>query len=499
MELLFQEKQVQYLNRILQETVSMEQTADLIVPDSMSDIDRVVDAFATALVRSQECSGAAVSAEGVVQTGILFVGADGSVQRISAQIPFSVRRELASPRENCTLQCKCVVRSVDARALNSRKLLVRVGISCALTVYAPEQCVCYDLSEAAPNLQLKRNDFSITVPVGLSEKNFVLNEELELPNSKPLIERLLKCVYQTQLAEQKIVGDKAVFKGSLLVHALYESAEGKLVTFEWNVPFSQYATLPEEFEDGDLQTELCLTSAETEADLQANRLLLSAQLLALCTVFGQKRLTVIDDAFCTDAEFVPQYRPFETAEVLDRQVLRENAALSSDEAMGSVVDAWVYPEEAVRRRIDDGMRVEIPLNCNVLYYDEQGALQGRTFRPSVEAHTAICEQANCSVTQLDSGEIFCDAGANGLRLRVPVAMTLESCATHRFDAVSGGEITQLPREEGRRVSVILRRMDEDEELWHIAKACRTPMQSILEANGLQDETVPVGTMLLIPM
>ena len=499
MELVFQEKQVQYLNRILHETVSMEQTADLIVPDSMSDVDRVVDAFATALVRTQECSATGVFAEGVAQTGIIFVGADGNVQHISAQIPFSVRRELPSMQENCTLQCKCAVRSVDARALNSRKLLVRVGISCMLTAYAPGECTCYDLPEAAANLQLKRREFPLTVPVGLGEKNFVLNEELELPNSKPLIERLLKCVYQTQLAEQKIVGDKAVFKGNLRVHALYESMEEKLVSFEWNVPFSQYATLPQEFEDGDLQTELGLMSAETEADLQANRLLLSAQLLAQCTVFGRKKLTIIDDAFCTDAELEPQYRPCEMVGILDRQTLRENAALSSDEAVGNVVDAWVYPEDADRRRTDENVRLEVPLNCNILYYDEDGALQGKTLRPSVQVETALCEQGNCNVTQIDSGEIFCDAAGGTLRVRVPVAMTLESSATHRFNAVTGGEITQSPSKEERSPSLILRRLDEDEELWHIAKACRTPMQSILEANGLQDETVPAGTMLLIPL
>ena len=67
MELVFQEKQVQYLNRIVYETVLLEQTADVIVPDSLTDIDRVVDAFGTVIMRSQECSAQGVSADGMVQ------------------------------------------------------------------------------------------------------------------------------------------------------------------------------------------------------------------------------------------------------------------------------------------------------------------------------------------------------------------------------------------------------------------------------------------------
>ncbi len=52
MELVFQEKQVECLNRILCETVLLEQTADIIVPDSLPDIERVVDAFGMLMIRT---------------------------------------------------------------------------------------------------------------------------------------------------------------------------------------------------------------------------------------------------------------------------------------------------------------------------------------------------------------------------------------------------------------------------------------------------------------
>ena len=499
MELIFQENQVAYLNRIIHETVSLEQTADIIVPDSMSDIDRVVDAFGTVLVRSEECTASGVSVDGVVNAGVLFVGEDGIVQKISAQIPFAVRREFPAQQEECTMQCKCAVRSVDARALNSRKLLVRVGVVCTLSAYAQSDCTCYDLPEAAPNLQLKRTQLPLSVPLALGEKNFVLNEELEMPNGKPMVDRLLKCVYQTQITEQKIVGDKAVFKGEVLLHALYESVDEKLVTCGWNVPFSQYVPLSQELEDCDVLTELALTSAEAEADMQANRILLSVGLLAQCTAFGQRNITLIEDAFCTDAIFEPQYHAFDMVGILDRQVFRDNVTATTDDAMGSVVDAWAYPEEVSRRREDGRMRLELPLNCNVLYLDEQGALQGKTVRTSMSAELALAEHGNCAVTQINLGNIYCSAGGGGLQLRVPTAMTVESSANHHFEAVSGGQIMPLPMQDGRRPSVILRRSDGQEELWQIAKACRTPVKSILEANGLQDETIPDGTMLLIPM
>ena len=126
MELVFQESRLDYLSRILCETVTQEQTAELIVPDSYPDADRVVDAFATALIRSEECTAGAAGVSGSVQAGVLFVTEDGEVQCLQTQIPFSARKEFDTKYDDCTMQCVCAVSGVDARMLNSRKVLVRV-------------------------------------------------------------------------------------------------------------------------------------------------------------------------------------------------------------------------------------------------------------------------------------------------------------------------------------------------------------------------------------
>lgn len=501
MELVFQDSKLEYLSRILCENVSQEQTADVIIPDSYPDAERVVDAFGTLLIRSEECTAGSASVAGVVQAGVLFVSEQGQVQCVQTQIPFSVRREFPAEQENCTLQCRCTLRSVDARALNSRKLLVRVGISCTLCVYAPQRHQCYDIAEPAETLQLKRVELPLQMPLGLGEKSFGLNEELELPNGKPAVQRLLKCLYRTQLQEQRVVGSKAVFKGDLIVHALYESEDETLHAYEWNVPFSQYAELERELEDSDLQTMLSLTSVETEPDgqMDSRRLLISANLLAQCIVSGMQKLSIIEDAFCTDAELKPQFDEWQLSGVLDRQIFRETAITESEEPAGSIVDAWMYPDEASKQRIGDKTQIELPLTCNVLYYDTEGALRGKTLRPSVQLETELSDNASCSVTEVTGGELFCAAGNGGIALRVPMSITVESGAVHPLRAICGGEIDPLEESSERKPAVILRRTEGEEEVWQIAKDCRTSVRSIKEANDLTGETVPEDTLLLIPM
>lgn len=499
MELVFREDNLEYLSKILCQTVIAEQTADVIVPDSLPDCERVVDAFGTLLVRSEECTAGAVSVSGTVQAGVLFVTDDGAIERLETQIPFSARKELPGGQEECRLQCRCTLRSVDARMLNSRKLLLRVGISCMLTVYAPTVCPMFDIPEPSPRLQLKRTRLPLRMPLGTGEKTFPLNEELELPGGKSAVARLLKCLCCARITEQKTVGSKAVFKGSLRVHALYADENDALLTHDWEIPFSQYAELERELDDCDLQTALSLTSFDVEPEglSDCRRLFLSANVLAQCTALGQRELTLIEDAFCTDAELKPAWQETTLCGVLDRQTFRETATAEAEQTARTVVDAWMYPGEAETRRAEEKMCVEIPLSCNVMYYDSEGKLYGTTLRTGVSAETELSENGSCAVAELCAGEVLSGTGG-GAAVRMPLTITLESTAEHRLRCICGGEVEPLAAEQTRKPAVILRRTDSEEEIWEIAKHLRTSPESIMEANELNGPSVPANTMLLIP-
>lgn len=96
------------------------------------------------------------------------------------------------------------------------------------------------------------------------------------------------------------------------------------------------------------------------------------------------------------------------------------------------------------------------------------------------------------------GELFCAAGADGVTLRCPLQVTLASTARHALKAVCGGTTEPEP-EDARRPGVILRRTEQPEQVWDIAKACRTAPETVTAANDLQADEVPAGTLLLIPM
>ena len=184
MELVFQEKRMVFPSCVLRQCVSQEQTADLIVPDRLPDCERVLEAFGTVTVRSAEAGADSASVVGTVQAGV--------PHSLQTQLPFSVRRELTPSDSTLTLQCSVRLTAIDARMLNSRKLLVRATVLCCIEVFSAAEKCLYDIEEPSERLQLRRVELPARMALALGEKRFPVQEELELPEEYPAAAEVLK-------------------------------------------------------------------------------------------------------------------------------------------------------------------------------------------------------------------------------------------------------------------------------------------------------------------
>ena len=468
MELVFQEKRMVFPSCVLRQCVSQEQTADLIVPDRLPDCERVLEAFGTVTVRSAEAGADSASVVGTVQAGVLFADADGVPHSLQTQLPFSVRRELTPSDGALTLQCSVRLTAIDARMLNSRKLLVRATVLCCIEVFSAAEKCLYDIEEPSERLQLRRVELPARMALALGEKRFPVQEELELPEEYPAAAEVLKCTALPEITEQKIVGAKAVFKGCLRIHVLYADADQTLRVYDWTLPFSQYAELERDCEDCRPEALVWLTAFELEPESH-----------------GESRRLFLNE-WTLDTQ-------------LDRQSFSLTAQASGECAAGKLVDVSTLPGETHPRREGGSVVLEVPLSCSGLYQDAEGRLQSTLLRTSVSAETAAAGNVDCAVAELRCGEAFCTAAAGALELRLPIALEVSATAQEQLQLVCGGTVSELPPQEQRKPAVILRRTVGDEEVWSVAKGLRASVEAITRANAIDGDVIPDGTMLLIPI
>ena len=105
---------------------------------------------------------------------------------------------------------RCCVRSADSRLINSRKVLLRVSVLVQADGYEPQTQSVSVLKDPPACLQLKTQTYETNAPVELSERAFQVSEELNLPDGRPQIARLVSCLLTPVVQEQGLVGSKGV-------------------------------------------------------------------------------------------------------------------------------------------------------------------------------------------------------------------------------------------------------------------------------------------------
>lgn len=500
MELSFETRPVRYLGHILHETGRQEETAEVIVPDSCPDVERVVFASASALLRGTECRAGSVLISGGIRASALCVPEDGtSPQKLDAYLPFSLRMEHTAIAERAQVFPELFVRQADARLVNSRKILFRVDLGCTLDGYEQKELTVYTLQSPPPQLQLRTQTYPVLLPTETSEKSFTLSDEMELPSGRAQPTEILSYETRPEVTDCKVVGSKAVFKGNLCLHVLYRNAEGGLGVWERQLPFSQFCDLTGDYEQAQMDAQVVVTSAELELDASdAHRLLLSVGMTVQCVVSDTLTLTLTEDAYAVGAVLEPEWTQYDLECRLDRQTLRDAVRQQIGGEIAGVVDTAVYLDAPYLERDGGAMRVKAPMTLRVLYQDASGALQGTAVKSEAAVETALCENARCFASAFACGSSV-QAAADGAEARTEVTFRLSCSAAQQLQTLSGGTLELCTERDPERPSVVLRAPRGRESVWEIAKQYGTTVQAVKEANHLDSELVEEGQLLLIPM
>ena len=249
MEMQFERTAVDYLQRLAGQHRCQEQTLEVRLVDGMPDIGRVLGAWGQVIVRSKEWNSDNMAVACGVMVWVLYTPEDGSgVRSVEAWLPFSVKWELPDTRYDGKILASCLLKGVDARSTSARKLMVRANISALGEAYIQGQGQVAVPANVPENVELLSATYPILLPKEAGEKAFLLEEQLTLPEERPRIDKLLYYCLQPQIDDQKVMGDKVVFRGSALLHMLCRGEDGSLFSYDYELPFSQYADLDGNFD-----------------------------------------------------------------------------------------------------------------------------------------------------------------------------------------------------------------------------------------------------------
>ena len=492
MELLFPKATVPCLKQLKSEVQTLEETQELRMPEEYPDIGKILGAWGQVLLRGKEWRDGSMAVSGGVMTWILYKaeGEEGQLRTVEAWIPFQVKWNLPPTQHDGVIRVIPLLRSVDARTTSSRKMVARVTVALLGEAYVRDEVQICTPPELPEDIHLLQESYPVLLPREAGEKAFDMEEELILPGSCPKIAKMIRFSLQPELIDQKVLSGKVVFRGIAILHILYQSEDGQLCTWDFEVPFSRYGELEDLYEQEARSTvTLGLTSLELQEEPEG-KLYLKAGLTGQYMIYDKTMLTIGRDAYSNCRE-VQLYR--EDTELPSVLEMRQNTVtLQCDtQPNGRILDTAFYPDHPQLQRDGEGVKVQLPGRIHILT-EKDGEVAGSTHNCSGSLELPMERNVTPMVTVMPSGK-----PDTGNIQRADVLVETVSGISQGVPMICAIEAGAIPEKPSEKPSLILRRTGND-TLWDIAKVSGSTVEAIRAANHLEG-TVEAARMLLIPI
>lgn len=481
MELQWNKSTCHYLQPQMLPVQNLEETMELRLTDELPDIGRMICAWGQAVVRGKQWRSDSMTVSGGVNASVIYLPEDGSPMRcVEGWLPFQGKWNLPPSRREGTMRVSCLLSGLDARVLSARKMILRADLSLMGETLEPAEAEICTPGVLPEGVEVLTNVYPAVLPREAGEKNFSIEEQVRLPG----ISKWVSFCLQPILTEQTVVGSRVVLRGT--GHLRYSGIDeaGQLHFGETEIPFAQFADLDRDYENGEVDVVLCVSSIEPES--VDGGVVVQCGLTVQYLVKERTLLEIAEDAYspCCRLDLSTQLLQL-PMELDNREEIMDVLPPMVD---GQLLHLDFLPAQPQVFREGDALHLELPGRFQMLYRDGEGQLQSAS-----ENWCGKLEYAAAENTRLQPVIRQVEVSPTGAAVTVRLHSWAEQTIPMICDIMAGDPV---PAQEGRP-SLLLRPMDTD-SLWELAKTTGSTMDAIRKANQLVDDPQQ-GQLLLIPI
>ena len=227
---------------VFETEITREETLELVVPDVCADVSAVLDTRGQLLLASKKAGDGTVAIAASVDVRAICAAGEGKTECVSGVIAFDLSIPAEGVTESASVLVHCRLKSVEARALNPRRLLLRAEADFCVAAYAPEKLSLCDCAaqDTDSSLHLLQQTYACCPVRFLRDKSFTVADEYTVSAEYGRNLKLLSTGTQLSVLDVKGVGAKLIVKAQADTTAIFENVDdGSLFSTRFSSSFSQ--------------------------------------------------------------------------------------------------------------------------------------------------------------------------------------------------------------------------------------------------------------------
>ena len=488
---------------------------DYIVPDTRADVVKVIHTRGTIAFDEPKISNQALWVNGRMNFLILYRSEDNEqkLEVLSGSIPFQEKLLIDGVDEQDMIRLSGKLEDISASIINSRKLSVRAVLD-ILAIAEREDEVALATGIRGEGSYEQSVSEQEVLSLRYNQKDILrVRKEIELPQSKPNISRILYDCVDVRNVTSQMTDDGILVQAEARVCVLYQGeGEEMIQCYETMLPIQGVVDGPAADAQDICRVEAIPFQTEIEAreDYDGELRMLEVEITfeLLARVWKEAMVPILQDAYSLDAMLVPE----RSDEVMERLLIRNQAKLrlaeqfELDREQERILQVCCYNGSInIERETlkENGLLVEGVLTVHILYFTSDESLpvaHAESYLPIEQLIEIPAERGRIRYdlqTQVEQLTVnLLDSSSYEIKASLLLELFVcEEVELSNIRSLSTGPL-DMERLQGMPglTGYIVR---EGESLWDIAKAHHTTVERIMETNGLTDHNSQNGQKLII--
>lgn len=491
---------------------------DIIVSDFKPDIEKILEANATAYIDNKDILNDKIAIKGNFNINILFIarGDDKSVYSMQSTYPINDFINIENLDKNMTIFTTCTISNLEYKLINDRKVSFRAVLDISVEIIGKEDFeVVYDVCDLN-ECYMKKTNISVNKLICSKFDRFNVKDEITISGGQPNIKEILNTNLNISNKDIKISNNKVVISGEIKASVLYNGEDDNGITtyFEQEIPFSGSIEVDGANED---------MLADVYLDIQENNVKLfedgdgEDRVISIDTYVGCNIKVTSED----DIEILEDIYSLKTCLNLDKSIKTYPAIVCKNKNQAVVKEVVTLDDELPRilqvlkisglpildntQIMTDTVLVDGLVECQILYITDSDDYPLSSFNVVVPYSQVVDTKG--AIPDVTLADI--KASLENITVNMLSERELEIRCTLNFDTSVTTDkelsfITDVVVEDKDSnfmeniASMTIYIVEKGDTLWNLAKKFNTTIDDIVAINDLENpDLVGIGQKLLI--
>ena len=482
---------------------------EFVLPDYCPPIKKVLTYKIEPAISSKNTSGNILNLDGVSGFKLIYIDDRDTLNSFEGAFVFSKNIECDFELDNTKISIESIYEKISYRVLSERKIELKGPIYLKIYIYnvKKQRCIC---SECSEDFEMLTSSMTLKDSVLFAEKNLIIEEEISLSDSHSKIGKIINYSGKILADECKVMNGKVMLKGFLLVSVTYLSAENFTAHhFEQKIPYSQVCDVDGINDVYKCKTDEKLVFLEVKCRNagyeESHTMLINAKICVNVEAYNDITTDVVLDIYSTEHSVEVVSEPVRTEQLIDTindSFTAKKVLEFSGGSIGSVIDI----------RSDVQMNgIKLIDNCISVY----GIAYIKMIICDVNGNPEFCERAidfeyKCKVdynnenneynATLELSNIsYVITSDCCIEIRCDIDICLEIYEIREANIITEVSVREEDLEPKNDCSVIISYVNEETDLWSIAKKYRSSVSEISALNGIEKNVKTVSGPIVIPV